>query len=426
MKGSITVFLALSLSILTGFVLLLTENAIRNAEKVRLEGAVDLGMNSVLGEFHKELHDRYGLLYIDLSYEEKEPSLQNLESRLNYYMEQNTEKHVNGPWGNIMLDRVKVGQVATAAYGNGNSMKYQAVCYMQDSDLGGRYRFDALSVLQEYIGRDTVAEWSTLMEEIAGMELPVILNDSGQWEEVPLENPAEDVFELVGQDVLQLIEIDTSNIRVGLIQRANYASGRKLVNIDFGQEKEADTKLFLSYLFEKMGNYGRIRAESFLQYQLEYIAMGKCSDYENVQAVAEQLLEWCFARNAELVMQNSAYYEEALAIADSLRAVSLDSRFREPVARSILYARAYKESLSQLHCLMNNGKVEGFCYEDYLLAMILLLSEEDRNLRSMDIVEMDIRMITQNPLFSMDFCVERLQTEISAGNYYLKRTYGYY
>lgn len=49
MRGSITIFLALSLSVLTGFVLLLLGNATRNAEKIRLEGAMNLGMNSVLG-----------------------------------------------------------------------------------------------------------------------------------------------------------------------------------------------------------------------------------------------------------------------------------------------------------------------------------------------------------------------------------------
>lgn len=426
MKGSITVFLALSLSVLTGFVLLLTGNAVRNAEKIRLEGAVDLGMNSVLGEFHTGLHDRYGLLYIDLSYEEKKPSLRHPESRLDYYIRQNTKKGVNGPWGEVVLDRVELRQVATAAYGNGNSMKYQAVCYMQDSGGYGAYRGNAASAVQGVIGYNAMAKWSMLMEHIAGMELPMILNEHGELVEVPLENPADAVYELTGQDLLQMIGIDTSSIGVGLIRVTDYASGRVLHNTEFGEEKEADTELFISYLFEKMGNYGRIREESFLQYQLEYIAMGKCSDYENIQAVAEQLLEWRFAKNVELVMGNSTYYEEALAIADSLQAVRLDHKFREPVAESILYARAFSESLSELRCLMKGGSVEGFCYEEYLFVMIRLLSESDRNLRSMDIMEMDIRMISQNPLFSMDFCVERLEAEIRAGSYYMKRTYGYY
>ena len=74
MKGYLTVFLAMSLSILTGFILLLTGSAVKNAEKVRFESAVDTGMNAVLSEFHIGLLERYGLIYVDASYLEKAPA----------------------------------------------------------------------------------------------------------------------------------------------------------------------------------------------------------------------------------------------------------------------------------------------------------------------------------------------------------------
>lgn len=86
MKGYLTVFLSLSLSVLAGFVLLLTGSAIRNGEKLRLEGDVDIAMNSALAEFSIPLHERYGLLYVDLTYLGKEPSCANLESRLRFYL----------------------------------------------------------------------------------------------------------------------------------------------------------------------------------------------------------------------------------------------------------------------------------------------------------------------------------------------------
>ena len=90
MKGYLTVFLALSLSFMTGFILLLTGSAVKNAGKVRLECAVDTGMNAVLSEFHRELLERYGLIYIDASYLGNEPSIANVENRLKYYVEENT------------------------------------------------------------------------------------------------------------------------------------------------------------------------------------------------------------------------------------------------------------------------------------------------------------------------------------------------
>lgn len=49
----------------------------------------------------------------------------------------------------------------------------------------------------------------------------------------------------------------------------------------------------------------------------------------------------------------------------------------------------------------------------------------------MDVMEMDIRYLTGNPLFSMDWCVERFTADIMAQGgwnyeYALTRTYGYY
>lgn len=442
MKGSVTVFLALSLSLLTGFVLLLTEGVIKNVEKIRLEGVMDLGMNSVLGEFHMGLHERYGLLYIDLSYDAGNPSLQKLEDRLDFFVRQNT----------VTPKEVKVRQVASAAFADGNSMKFQAVCYMQDSNHSELSCGESWHEIKELGGCNAMAEWSELMNQISNMELPKIKNEAGEWVEIPLNNPADGVFGLTGHDMLYLAGVDGSGIGVGVIQAESYASRRVLQNIEYGEEKVADTELFIAYLLEKMGNYQNIRENSFLQYQLEYIAMGKYSDYENIQAMGDMLLQWCFTKNVNYAMGNNALWSEALKMAEGLKAVALKESFREPVAQSMIYALAYLESLAEIQCLFDGGNINitksgfytqweqvyaadilqissavgGLKYEDFLIAAIMELPERSRNLRSMDIMEMDIRMISQNPEFAMDFCVERVEAEIIHKEYDLRRTYGYY
>lgn len=452
MKGSITVFLALSLSVLTGFLLLLTGSAVGNAKKIYFEGAMDLGMNSVLGEFHTGLHDRYGLFYIDLSYDAGEPSLQKLESRLDFFVRKNATEEKDGPWGEVTAKEVKVRQITSAAFDDGNAMKYQAVCYMRDCN---RLEFPygkAWSSIENISSGNAMVQWSGLMGQISEMELPKMQNKEGKWIEIFLENPADAVFELAGHDLFYLSGIDGSRIGVGRIQADNYASRRVLQNTAYGEIKEADTELFVAYLFEKLGNYREIREDSFLQYQLEYVAMGRASDYENMQAVAEVLLQWRFTKNIEFAMGNDKLWDEAFQIADGLQAVTLKEAFRKPVAESMIYALAYLESLAEVRCLFAGGSIsiakesfytqweqmhavsilqipsasEGFCYEDFLSVMIRQLSDRDRNLRSMDIMEMDIRMISQNPEFAMDFCVERIEAEAEAGSYYLRRTYGYY
>ena len=128
MKGYLTVFLALSLSVMTGFVLLLTGGAVRNAGKVRLECAVDTGMNAVLSEFHTVLLERYDLVYVDISYLGQSPSISNMEDRLYYYVEENTSKVLEGenaPWGRIMVENVSIPDFETAAADLGASMRNQ-------------------------------------------------------------------------------------------------------------------------------------------------------------------------------------------------------------------------------------------------------------------------------------------------------------
>ncbi len=460
MRGYLTVFLSLSLSILIGFVLFLTGSSIKNAGKIRLEIATDVGMNSVLAEFHKALHDRYALLYVDISYLNKEPSISNMENRLRFYLSRNIDScREDEPWGDVELKEVSITGIITAVEGNGNSMKHQAVKYIQDSGIQ-RKEADVCGYL-EMAGRleerDVMEEWSALQEIIAGMELPQVKNQKGEWEEVPLGNPADRIFGMAGSDPLYLLRVNPDNIHIGNIQKEKYISGRKIENMTKTEGIPIDDQLFITYLFEKMGWYRDIKEDSLLQYQLEYIIQGNPSDYENLKAVAERLIRWRFAVNTDYVMENTSIYEEAANMAETLYAVQLKTEFREPVTRSILYACAYLETIAEVNYLFEGGSVEieksrwqtsieqvssgeiyyefsgqgELSYEQCLSCMLLLLPENIRNLRSMDIMEMDIRYLTGNSYFSMDWCVEQYCAQIMAegsfrDKYTLNRTYGFY
>ena len=54
-KGYITVFLALSLTVILSLVFTLIEGARISAIRMKVECAADIGMNSVLAEYHREL-----------------------------------------------------------------------------------------------------------------------------------------------------------------------------------------------------------------------------------------------------------------------------------------------------------------------------------------------------------------------------------
>lgn len=461
MKGYLTVFMSLSLSVLIGFVLLLVGNAVRNAEKVRLEGIADIGMNSVLAEFDIELHKRYGLLYIDASYLGKQPSISNMEDRLEFYIKKNIgNASENKPWENISLKEVMVTEIRTAAEGNGNSMKNQAVCYVQDYGIERKEAdaSDYLSEIKKLDNRNPRQEWISLEEQIAGMELPLIQNEKGEWEEVPLGNPADRIFGYLGSDVLYLLGVDMNGVGTGCIQKETCISNRDIANIAGAPVKAVDDGVFISYLFEKMGNYREVKEDSFLNFQLEYIANGRLSDYENLKATVERLMDWRFAAAVDRIFGDGGLHEEAATAAGELLAVQLKTEFHRPVTESILYACAYLEAVAEVKCLLEGGCINigeetlsvgvnqvlegtipaaavseesGPDYGQYLACMLFFLDEDTRNLRSMDVMEMDIRYLTGNIAFAMDWCVERYTSQITAyggwnHEYDLCRTYGYY
>ena len=462
MKGYLTVFLALSLSFLAGFILLLTGSAVRNAGKVRLECAVDTGMNAVLSEFHRELLERYGLIYVDASYLGREPIIENVEDRLKYYVEENTSEVLGGrnsPWGALEIDKTPILAFETAAADGGASMRSQAVCYAEDCHLTGSER-EVVGQMDEIRALDSanpMDSWIGIMEQIAGIELPMIQNEKGDWEEVPLSNPADWVFSLAGSDALYLAKVDAQYISPAKINLGKYISHRQKKNMESDRREYRDEKeLFLSYLFEKMGCFGNGKEGALLTCQLEYLAYGKNSDLENMRSTAEKLLKWRFADNVSRALADGDLRSQALAAAEQLMAVILKAEFKQPVAESILYACAFLESIGDVKTIYEGGSVPlrksghhmsvsyilngnfyqsggdgGLDYRQYLAGMILLMDDETLNFRAMDIMEMDIRYHDGNENFCMDWCVERLEAEVSArgngGNRYtLRRKYGYF
>lgn len=66
-RGYITVFLSLSLTLILSLVFTVIEGARISAIRMKFECVADIGMNSVLAEYHRELLKQYDLLFVDTS-----------------------------------------------------------------------------------------------------------------------------------------------------------------------------------------------------------------------------------------------------------------------------------------------------------------------------------------------------------------------
>ena len=125
-KGSLTVFLSLSLTILISFSLFVIEIAIGNSQRIRFEAVTDMAMDSVMGEYSVALKERYGLLYVDTSYLEGAAEAVRVTDRFRVYFDANTTKvseKKHAPWGRLLLQEAVLSSFETAAAQGGKSMQ---------------------------------------------------------------------------------------------------------------------------------------------------------------------------------------------------------------------------------------------------------------------------------------------------------------
>ncbi len=466
LNGSITVFLSLTLSFLLLMILTFNALCIGNAEKMRFEIASDTAFNSVLGEYSKYLNDRFDLLYVDSSYLSGNPGVQRVENRLMLYMKKNSEEVLStlgSPWGNIRVDGCMIEDFETASGGDGLNMASQAVRYVHDSPHTLDLQYEALEAMMNapvasaLDGQDPMEEINGYMESLLGMELPKKKNEKGIWIEVPLSNPADWVYGLMGSDILYLAEASDLNISSAIIDTDGLISHRGAVNTGSGKEDyEYSEEAYIAYLLDKFGCYKNEMEETPLKCSLEYIAVGNCSDYENFKEAVMRIFKWRLIDNLRLAFSDGRLKSEATAAALLLEVCILNPAFIQPVADTIIAACAFLETISDLRVILSEGRIplvksshnmsvaniltgniyhassdEGLSYRQYVEIMIINMGVNEKILRTMDLMEIETRLNTGNPCFCMDWCLEEITANISASGsglerYRIKRKYGYF
>ena len=201
------------------------------------------------------------------------------------------------------------------------------------------------------------------------------------------------------------------------------------------------------YLGEKCGCYTALSEKGRLKYQLEYILEGKESDRENLEKVAEKLLLIREAANCAYLFTDSGRMAQAEAVAAVLSLVLLNPELKELFKTVLLFAWAYLESVRDLRILFDGGRVplfkdaeswntslsgllfpeasvggggkgggKGLLYTEYLQGLLFLEGSSVKSLRTMDIMEMDIRMTEGNSGFRMDWCLDAFSMKASVGS----------
>lgn len=478
-KGAISVYLCMMLAVMMTVILTMIEAARISAINLQLECATDMGLDSVFAEYHRELFDRYGLLFIDSSYGNSYGSVDMISDRLRSYMEYNLK-----PQKGLLLsigsrdllgldvDSVDILRASRATDNNGEVFKYAAVTYMLDK-YGIGYIDDVKDLLAKsesnrLFDGDIVAESESTQKRVKSIKVPEDEENGRKWSKVDKRCPTERVGELRSTGILSLIcEGEISQTSVDLSQ---YASYRSLVKgdglpADWKERNSLETELlFNEYILLECGNYVNRRNDSLLQYETEYVLYGKNSDVENLKSVATRLLLIRGADNTRYFLSHRNFQAEAEALAAGVAIVTLLPEFKDIYKAAIIAAWILSESVYDVKIIFKGGKVpllkgegdwnlslssvvamtaasmtgmpvatndKGLSYKDYLRLLLYITDKELKVERTMDVVEMDIRNITNKESFSLDNCIASIDIQMICSSIYgytslIKRSHSYH
>ncbi|MBR4085839.1 MAG: hypothetical protein IKK33_16300 [Lachnospiraceae bacterium] len=465
--GYLTIYVALSLTAMLSLCLTIIEGARENSIRWEAECIMDVGMNSVLAEYHRELLNQYNLFYIDSSYGSAYPSYYNTEARLKYYLEQNLNledvSYVDFIYKDLLelqLADVWLKEVTLATDFGGKLFQKRAAEAIWD-DSGMQTLENVLDWVKtiddnELLERDIEDEKEKIDEQLDEYYETKGGLENNQWIEVEIEKPTEHLDEMRAKGVLTWVLEEGTIISGQQVDLSQYITARrKRGDINLGNPIQMieitplESVLFHEYIIRYSGHYGKTKKGSLLQYQTEYVIAGKEKDEDNLKSVAMTISGLREVANVIYLNKCSAKMDMIKILAKVAAYAIFTPEAEELFKASIVMGWAYLESVYDTKVLLAGGKVplmkededwhydldsilttadmevkkqhkKGLSYEDYLRILLYLENQEKITFRFMDLMEMDIRLTKGNEAFRMDSCIESIGVQAV-----IKSGYGY-
>lgn len=447
-QGSITVFLSLVLLVIISILCQVMEEAIFQADRIRLFSSTELSLQGVLGEYNLELLENYGLFFLEASDKKGNLDKEKLLSRLDYYMYRNVENTAGMLQMELAEEEIETIGLATDREGQ---LYYEQVVEAYKARFGEIAIRKAEELLSQY-NTDTESRKTLDEQKVSSSELEVpkdiVVDKEEKKKAEQIVNPVDVINGLKKGGILGFLTFDKS-ISYQTIDRKTTLQKRKLSVGNYSGKKAAsktDELIFNLYLKEVFSNFSNATATGTgLCYQQEYIVGGKESDVENLKAVVEKIIWLREGVNFVYLLSDQVKMAEAEALAVALVGYTGLAPLIAATKVAILAAWAYGESLVEVRILLSGGKIgfqkradnwhlslsglteitniikgsttgekEGMSYEDYLWLLLNATSKKDRCYRSMDLIEQRIREKTGEKNFQMDHCVAYMSVKLSA------------
>lgn len=442
-NGYLTVYLSLIFGIILSLLLALIEGAAIGASRVQSELVADLGMDSVFAEYHRELLEQYDLFFIDDSYATEYGSIGNIQSHLSqfmsYNMNPNIDKDFSGKTSFLLLSNpyLEITEAAFATDENSNVWKKQAVNYMKEvyginqiTDFLNQIKtVEESGILTENIQQNIQQQKDTFdhalyskRQEIIekGQEPAEAITDDG----ISYDYISEAWNELKGYKAIDKVLQNVSLVSAKSIDETEYVTFRKEqknINVGIGlaytQNKYSslDEIIYNEYLIKKCGNYLEPAQNGRLSYEIEYILFGKNNDRANLNECIGKLLTVRTASNyLQFQTDGAGKKGKAQTISTVLCSILMIPEMTEVLTQIILGYWAYETAVSDVKVLMQGKTITEITniemsYTDYLKLFLCIARIDEKTMRSLDIVEMNIRETKGNQYFKIDQCIDYLK-----------------
>ena len=444
-KGQITVVLSLVIAVIMSLFVTMLEGVRVSAIWGKSNVVAQVGMESIFGEFHRELLDQYELFYIDTSYLGDAGGIENTISNLEEFTQMNIEKTKDKwylPRRNFL--KLNIEGISPISYHiasdyRGKTIKQQAISsYI--SKYGITYVADCINNLniiesEGLNSRDIRQEQEELKNEAYEIVEDNYVADDSNEQSVDKDNfiPEEYVITII--DLVSRNRGRIKNLSYETIDLQQSTYYRNLANGVYGGETTVKTQhdslidemIFNAYLFDKCSYYTRELSKSKMKYQIEYILKGHSKDKDNLNSVLTSILGIREVSNYIQIQNDGARVSVAKTISTAISALVVLPELEPIITQIILMGWSHKDSLDDIETLVSGGSVpliskggKGLKYKDYLMVFMLMKYGDKKTCRFMDIVESDIRKTTAINNFKLDNCVDYLSVDFS-----FKSDYGY-
>ncbi len=395
-EGYLSVYLALCLTVMLSLFFALLEGVRDGAIRVESACIVDIGLNSVMAEYHRELLSQFNIFAIDSSYGSSSQGREYTQARLQAYIERNASTdtvllstYLYRDFLGLSVSDVEITKVQILSDGDGALFRQLAVEAIKDDvgldlltelvdqlDTVEEYALDTRDIEAEKAAADSALESFSSSAQTADVSQETDADedadadseiDESHETSVTIVNPTSGIETAKSAGILKLVLKDADSVSTNSVVLEDLIFARiSADNLNQGNIEVEDTStletltqrfLFQEYLLRYLGNYAAQKDESALSYEIEYLICGKDNDTDNLKGVATRLLAIRCAADAVYLYADETKTAQAEVIATVLTTLLLVPEAAEAMTNVLLLGWATAEGIYDVKTLFAGGSI---------------------------------------------------------------------